>query len=67
MLFRSILLPAVLLPLVHAARPFLEEPDTGHVSFYGDVTNDTSSLPDLEDIATLYGLLRSPYKPCYTF
>ncbi|CZT23449.1 related to CYB2-lactate dehydrogenase cytochrome b2 [Ramularia collo-cygni] len=49
-----VLLPAVLGPLVHAARHFLEEPDTGHASFFQSITNETSSLPELEDIATLY-------------
>lgn len=50
------LLSAALLPLIKAARPFLEEPDTGQASFYRNVTNVTSPLPDIEDIATLYGV-----------
>lgn len=64
MLVKSVLLPAALIPLVHAARPFLEEPDTGHVSFFQNITNETSSLPDLEDIATLYGSHHTPFQRC---
>jgi isopentenyl diphosphate isomerase/L-lactate dehydrogenase-like FMN-dependent dehydrogenase len=51
----SLLLSAAVLPLTHAARPFLEEPDTGHVpTFAGITTQDNNSLPSLSSIWGLY-------------